>query len=272
MSNIFIKRVSKLIDGTPVIGYSESRKPIRAPRKTRKEVPSEFELHSQVLHNTWGRIEFEIEPLNQMRRTLTLLAQGHPELKSKPPEDRIKKKDTHQALRKIDSLNKLRQKLSADPDLAPCLKPEMAPKSPERPKRNPVHALLLQAIRTQELRTLIEQRKQAQPDQYADLDSVDISIKKEVSTNDENSDNLKKQSPKEAVKTSVEIPSLPTTKVDLTEKTQTLKQNFSATFICKDIAKVNAFKTKRKEQINESKAEGVFGKLAKRLLNMFAKS
>src|ERR1700723_2893795 len=69
MSNIFIKRVAKLLDGLPTNGYSESCKPIRAPATThknpRKQVPSEFELHTQVLQNTWGRIEFEIEPLNQ---------------------------------------------------------------------------------------------------------------------------------------------------------------------------------------------------------------
>ena len=69
MSNIFVKRVAKMLDGMPSNGYSESYKPIRAPinarRVPRKGVPSEFELHTQVLHNTWGRIEFEIEPLNQ---------------------------------------------------------------------------------------------------------------------------------------------------------------------------------------------------------------
>ncbi len=70
MTNMFLKRVAKLLDGLPVNGYSEARKPIRAPSRQgppRAKVPSEFELHSQVLQNTWGRIEFEIQPLTQQQ-------------------------------------------------------------------------------------------------------------------------------------------------------------------------------------------------------------
>lgn len=70
---MFLKRVARLLDGMPMNGYSESCKPIRGPahhssahhNETRQETTSEFELHNQVLQNTWGRIEFEIEPLTQ---------------------------------------------------------------------------------------------------------------------------------------------------------------------------------------------------------------
>jgi len=68
MTNMFLKRVAKLLDGLPMTGYSETCKSLRGSGRNiepRKEVPSEFELHTQVLHNTWGRIEFEIEPLTQ---------------------------------------------------------------------------------------------------------------------------------------------------------------------------------------------------------------
>lgn len=69
MSNMFLKRVAKLLDGIPSYSYSEACKPIRARRgDPRKDVPSEFDIHNQVMHNTWGRIEFEIEPLEPMEK------------------------------------------------------------------------------------------------------------------------------------------------------------------------------------------------------------
>ncbi len=68
MNNIFLNRVGRLLEGLPVKGHSGASKPIRDPvctQEGRKTVPSEYELHTQVLQNTWGRIEFEIQPALQ---------------------------------------------------------------------------------------------------------------------------------------------------------------------------------------------------------------
>ena len=61
---MFMKRVEKLLDCMPVSSYSEACKPIKEPTYSQPMLPgalSEFALHNQVLQNTWGRIEFEIE-------------------------------------------------------------------------------------------------------------------------------------------------------------------------------------------------------------------
>ncbi len=232
MSNIFIKRVAKLLDGLPTHGYSESCKPIRAPVNTterknpRKEVQSEFELHTQVLQNTWGRIEFEIEPLNQSSQVN----------QSSPTTSEY-------------SVQK------AEPDYKVRVRTRYRITPP--PPSQPAH---LKAISSQEIRTLVkEQQKQIAPQMHTNkvphfVDNVDnkaVEVKVNMLPGQEKIDQQK---------------------IELEEKYQSAKRTIRKEFACRESQRMMTLISERKAQATLLQEKSVFANFALPVLETLAKS
>lgn len=244
MSNIFIKRVAKLLDGLPTHGYSESCKPIRAPVNTantaarknpRKQVQSEFELHTQVLQNTWGRIEFEIEPLNQST-----------------PLNQPSTKAGEYSVQKVEPDYKVRVKTRH--------------RIPSPVPAQPAH---LKAISSQEIRTLVkEQQKQIAPQMHTKKvpHFADNQVG-EVKVNPPPAQEKMDETPPEIIdQKKVEQ------KTELVEKFQTAKRALRKEFACRESQRMLTLISERKAQATLLQERSVFANFALPVLETLAKS
>jgi hypothetical protein len=263
MSNIFVKRVAKMLDGLPLNGYSESAKPIRAPvnaRKVpRKDVPSEFELHCQVLHNTWGRIEFEIEPLNQS-------APADPSM-----ADALKKNETDYKVRvrtryrmrppslRIDApaqpvpdllpqISAAQEQFKHNPDFKP--NPDLIPNLPLPSAPIPPPRTPLKALSSEEARILKE--KQFQAGYMPPL----APIEKQTNFSDKNA---AKENTRQY-------------KVEIDEKHQLAKQTIRKEFACRESRRMMTLISERKAQAALLQEKSVFANFALPVLETLAKS